>query len=92
MKTLSPIITESHSQKQVIDAINSANNGHAVEYFGGSDMHTGDQLAGQYAFDAARDQGDISMENIEAHLGIINEAGANFDAAAAMREAILFVR
>lgn len=91
MKTLSPVITESHSQEQIVEAINSANQGHAVEYFGGSDMHTGDQLAGQYAYDAAHDQNDVSVENIGAHLEIISEAGAQFDAAAAMREAMRFV-
>lgn len=42
-----------------------------------------DQLAGQYAFEAARQQEDFSEESIEAHLEFLASAGAEFDAGAA---------
>lgn len=57
----------------------------------GTAFFTPAQLAGQYAFEAARDAGyGTDEETMEAHLEFLREAGATFDAAAAIEAAKAF--
>ena len=54
----------------------------------GTAMFSPEQLAGQYAFDAAK-QADCGFDaaTLEAHLDLLEEAGAKFDRPAALQVA-----
>lgn len=57
-----------YSLEQVVELING----------GGTSAFSGEEIAQQYAEDAAKEQDDMSKENIDAHLDILREAGAKF--------------
>ena len=82
---MSDALSNAHSLKDVIAIINQPE---ASEYFGGADMRSAEQLAGQYAYDAAVDSGYISDADIEAQLENLYDAGANFNWSEALEEAI----
>ncbi len=81
-------ITEANSIEEVVKIINKSKEGHASEYFGGSDMREAEEMAGQYAWEAAEESGYTDDESIEAHLEILIEAGANFDFKIALKNAV----
>jgi len=81
-------ITEAHSIEQVVEIINASKAGHSSEYFGGTDTRAAEEMAGQYAWEAAEESGYTDNESIEAHLDILAEAGAEFDFGIALDNAI----
>jgi len=81
-------ITEAHSIEQVVSVINESNSGNSSEYFGGSDTRDAEVMAGQYAWEAAEEEGNPSDASIEAHLYFLAEAGAEFDFYEAFKNAI----
>ncbi|ODN41114.1 hypothetical protein [Piscirickettsia litoralis] len=87
---ISQALQQAQTFQQVVDMINAANNDESIPYHGGVDCaNTGDELAGQYAYDAADEAGyGIDEHNLEAHLELLSEAGAKFDHSKAMAEAM----
>lgn len=81
-------ITEAKSIDEVVEIINDSAAGKSAEYFGGSDTRSAEQMAGQWAFDAAEEAGYTEDQDIDAQLDFLSGAGANFDHAAALREAV----
>ena len=81
-------ITEARSIDKVVEIINASNNGESSVYFGGTDTRSAEVMAGQYAWEAAEESGYTDDTSIEAHLDILVEAGAKFDFAAALENAI----
>ena len=76
------------SLEQVVTVING---GAIVEGMEGVEF-TAAQLAGQYAFEAARDSGwAVDAAAIAAHLDILADAGAEFDHADAAEHAMALV-
>lgn len=81
MEQISQALQNCHSATHVAEIING----------GGTAFYTAEQIAGQYAFDAARDAGyGLADENLEAHLEFIRSEGARFDWSGAMEEAKKF--
>ena len=74
---ISQALQNAQSQDEVVLIINN----------GGTSDYNSSEIAGQYAWDAARDQDDTSDNNIEAMLDLLVEAGANFDLQEAMKTA-----
>ena len=74
---ISNSIKDATSQDEVVKIINGDASGH-VEVMEGIEF-TPAQLAGQYAHAAAAQSGYMGEAEIEAHLDIIEDAGANFD-------------
>ena len=62
---------------------------------GGTSSSTPEELAGYYAFDAAREgsdnAGDIDSDTIEAHMDFLAEAGARFNYAEAVALSMVYV-
>lgn len=56
----------------------------AKQITGGTEIHSAEELAGYYAYDAARGQGDLSDFSLEAYLDAVEEAGAKFKYAEAL--------
>lgn len=81
-------ITEAGSLEQVVEIINKSKLGHSTEYYGGSDSRDAEEMAGQYAWEAAKECDCTSDDNIEAQLDYLREAGANFDFNGALKNAI----
>lgn len=81
-------ITEARSIEQVVEIINSAKEGESSAYFGGTDTRDAETMAGQYAWDAAKESGYTDAQSIVAQLDILVEAGAKFDFAAAVESAV----
>jgi hypothetical protein len=81
-------ITEAASIEEVVEIINASADGHATEYFGGSDTRDAEEMAGQYAWEAAEESGYIDDASIEGQLDILSEAGAKFDFSKALENAI----
>lgn len=79
MNTYPHVLQEAHSMDQVVAAINS---NEYQEYFGGVSSYTSEQLAAYYALDCCEYGGD--SDEIEAHLDIISDFGATFDATEAL--------
>ena len=89
--TVSPAILNANSLEKVVEIVNAANKGKAVEYFGGAELSSGDILAGHYAYHCAEESDSgVSEDEIEAHLDILKEAGAEFDYNEAREEALRF--
>lgn len=78
-------ITNAASLEQVVEIIN-ANEG--SEYFGGTDLRSAEQMAGQYAWEAASESGYTDDQSIEGQLEILADAGAMFDFNEALKEAV----
>lgn len=77
---ISRAVVSAQSLEDVVEIINK---GGVCEGMEGVEF-TPEQLAGQYAEDAAHDSGfAVDQDAIEAHLEILRDAGANFDASAA---------
>lgn len=83
------VISESHTIQQVITAINAAHSGESNQYFGGSDNRSAEELAGQYAWEAAKESGYEGDDTIEAHLEYLREQGAKFVFSDALKNAII---
>jgi len=67
---ISAVLQNCQSIKDVVNLINK----------GGTSHCDANQIAGQYAFTAAKQDGfGYEIENAEAHLSCLSEAGANFD-------------
>ncbi|MCG7545400.1 hypothetical protein MHM93_14560 [Pseudoalteromonas sp. MM17-2] len=67
---ISQAINEAQSLEQVVAIVND----------GGTSRFDQNEIAAQYAYDAADDAGfGLSKANIEAHLDVLVEAGAEFD-------------
>ena len=79
---ISNSIKNATSQEEVVNIINGAADGH-VEGMEGIEF-TPARLAGQYAHSAAKDQGYMGEAEIEAHLEILAEKGAEFDFSTAL--------
>jgi len=77
--TLSPVLQNCHTLDQVVSLIND----------GGTSAHSGDEIAGQYIFDAADTAGyGVTFANLNAHAEALEEAGAVInDWAAVYKEA-----
>ena len=82
---MSNAITEAKSIEQVIDIINASAEGH---YFGGSDTRAAEVMAGQYAWESAKEADYTDDASISAQLDYLAEAGAEFDFDAALENAI----
>jgi hypothetical protein len=65
--TKSIVLQNCKSLEEVVSLINS----------GGTSDFSAEEIAQQYALDASQDQGDTSQANIDAHLDILRENGAN---------------
>lgn len=75
---ISQTIQNAQSIDDVVNAINE----------GGTSSFSGNELAGQYAYDAADDAGyGFDDANLDAHLDALTEAGAEFDYSEARTEA-----
>ncbi|WP_299195724.1 hypothetical protein [uncultured Amphritea sp.] len=81
-------ITEAASIEQVVEIINASKAGDVSEYFGGSDTREAEEMAGQYAWEAAEESGYTDDGSIEAQLDFLVEVGAEFDFSAALENAI----
>lgn len=68
-------IAQAHSLEAVVAIINA---GGIVEGMEGVEF-TAEELAGQYAAEAARDNGFLDGESHAAHLEFLRDAGAVFD-------------
>lgn len=80
---------ERTSISEVIRDINNAANGEMVTYFGGSDTRSAEAIAAEYAVEAADEAGyGVDKKNIEAHLELLKEDGANFDSSEALKIAL----
>ena len=67
---ISAVLQNCQSIEDVVSLINK----------GGTSDYDANQIAGQYAFTAAKEAGfGYEIENAEAHLSVLSEAGANFD-------------
>lgn len=67
---ISQALQNAQSLDQVVAVING----------GGTSSFNNEEIAAQYAWDAAEDNGEgMSTEEIEAHLDVLVEAGAEFD-------------
>lgn len=75
---LSHTITNARSLEQVVEAINGS-------AFAG-DL-TGDQLAGQYAYEAVAGTEYTDENSLKAGLDVLDDAGAKFDRAEALKHA-----
>lgn len=84
---MSNAITEAQSFDQVVDIMNESNQGNSSSYYGGSDTRSVEDMAGQYAWEAAEESGYIDVENISAHLNFLAEAGVEFDFNVALQNA-----
>jgi len=80
-------IVEAHSIQQAVEVINLAAK-QSVPYFGGTDCRTPDEMAGEYALEAAEETGYTDDASIEAHLELLIAHGARFDVLKAMESAI----
>lgn len=65
----------SNSIEEVVAAINAAKNGQPVPYFGGSYTGSAETLAAEYAVRALQ---EVCLQEVEAHLDILVDAGAFF--------------
>lgn len=72
---ISRTIAQAHSLEAVVDVINRGGVCEGVEGI----EFTAEELAGQYAADAARDNGFLDMESLAAQLEFLSDAGAVFD-------------
>lgn len=81
-------ITEAGSIDEVVEIINASNKGKSSAYIGGTDTRDAEAMAGQYAWEAAKESGYIDDTSIEAQLDFLVEAGAEFDFAIALENAI----
>lgn len=73
---LSRAITEASSIEQIVIIVNKADE-EAITYFGGTETRDGSELAGHYAVHCSIEPHD--MNEIEAHLDFLKNAGAEFD-------------
>lgn len=86
---ISPAIQNTHSAEEIVNIVNAASRGETVYYFGGADSHSGDELAGQYAYSCAEEAGHgVEVEDFEVHLSTLREWGAEFDWTKALEEAV----
>jgi hypothetical protein len=81
-------ITEAGGIEEVVEIINVSKNGGASGYFGGTDTREPEEMAGQYAWEAADESGYTDDESIEAQLDFLVAAGAEFDFSKALENAI----
>jgi hypothetical protein len=82
---ISNAIRNAHSIEKVVELINEAPHAEGMEGY----EFTAEMLAGQYAFDAAKDSGyEIDESSIEAHLGFLAEAGASFSESEAVEHGV----
>ena len=81
-------ITEAKSLEEVVEIINESKAGNSSAYFGGSDTRDAEEMAGQYAWEAAEEAGYTDDASIEAQLDFLVEAGAEFDFSTALENAI----
>jgi len=85
---MSILLEDATTAEDVVQIINS---GDVCEGIEGIEF-TAEQLAGEYAFNAAK-QSDYGAEEckLEAHLEFIRDLGADFDLESALDHAMLFV-
>lgn len=89
---MSNAITQSQSIDQVASAINAASGPFGVEYYGGYDMRSPEQMAAEYAYQAAEQAGyGIDADTIDAHLEYLVAAGAIFNRHQAINCAIQLI-
>ena len=75
---ISQALQNAQSIEQVVEIING----------GGTSEYSANEIAGQYAFNAADESGyDIDGASLDAHLEVIIDAGAKFDYSSALKEA-----
>jgi len=72
------------SLEEVVEIINSDE----YPYFGGTDLRDAEEQAGEYAFSAAENTDDLTIESLEGQLDYLAEAGAKFDFNKALENAI----
>ena len=78
-------LVDAHTLEEVISIINHLETpGYHVD----ADMRSAEQLAGQYAYDAAIESGYISDRSIESRLECLYDSGASFDWDEALGEAM----
>ena len=77
---MSNAITESKSLDEVVENINQS--------IRSNDAREAEEMAGQYAWEAAEESGYIDDSSVEAHLDYLIESGAKFDFEAALKNAI----
>lgn len=86
---ISPAIENAYSITQVVEIVNAANRGDTSAYYGVGEFKDGDQLAGHYAYDAAKSAGyGMEEADFEAHLEFLRDAGAVFNSIKAVAEAV----
>ncbi|MGP9800522.1 hypothetical protein [Rheinheimera sp. NSM] len=86
---ISPAIENAYSITEVVEIVNAANRDEAIAYYGGTELRDGDQLAGHYAYDAAKNAGyGMEEADFEAHLEFLRDAGAVFNSTKAVAEAV----
>lgn len=79
-------ISEARTLDQVVRIINKSYNGESPYYFGGSDIREPEEMAAQYAYEAALESGyTIDEESLEYHLDILVTASAKFCYLTALR-------
>jgi len=84
---MSTAIKEALSIEEVVEIINTAAES-TVKFSDGSDMRSPEEMAGEYAFDAAEESGYTDAASIEAHLEYLADQGAEFDFKEALQNAI----
>lgn len=85
---MSNAITEASNINEVVEIINASSNGESSGYFGGTDTRDAEAMAGQYAWEAAKESGYTDDTSIAAQLDFLVEAGAEFDSTSALENAI----
>ena len=78
-------ITEAKNIDEVVEIINKSKKNELVRH---NDTRDAEEMAGQYAWEAAEDSGYIDDYSIESHLDFLVEVGANFNFEAALDYAI----
>lgn len=83
-------ISLANSVEEVVNAINKAHNGESTQYFGGWDTRSAEEMAGEYAWNAADENDHIDDDSLEGQLEFIQDAGAIFDYPRALEWAIVY--
>lgn len=83
-------ILSANSVEEVVEAINTASAGSGVGYYGGTDLRSAEEMAGEYAWNAAKESGYCTEQDIEGQLEILADNGAKFDQEMALKAAIAF--
>ena len=85
---MSNVIVEALSIDEIVCIINSNSDENVSTYFGGTDTRAAEEMAGQYAWESAKESGYTDDSSIEGQLDCLIEAGAQFDYGVAFKNAI----